>query len=495
MEKKINEELSKINEAILPGTFLEKVKKNVDVNYVISDYYLRYAREETRTSKQLMFFYDRADRVQNCNKFWSLDKYERNKIKNLKRTYLCRDKFCANCKKVKQSIRSAKYLDSLYKYDDDLYFLTLTVPNASDSNLKSCVNNILKSFSKFIKYLNGEIKVKGIDFKKFGYLGAVRSLEITYKKKEEKRNRFHPHIHAAIILKNYNSPKSYIHNRYSEGHENIRLFTQDEILIQKLWFLIVNNIKVTKENLQYYDSKKVNKSSIKKTVKKKNPGYSCTLDKFKPGQYAEVFKYMIKDKDQDGDVMDYETFRCLLHSLNGVRQLQGYGVLYNCKDIEKEEFENIANKKVKDFLVILDSLENKKEVEEDINKICKEQDYTVISEKKLVNAVKIQSLKTKNNIIFSNEEFQDDKLSQEEIKFFISLGKEEKKFSDEKEKIRAAIMNKANELYKKEDIIKNIDSYVRIVMFICEKRHLDFWKVINMLGIFKEGIKNEDEFK
>ena len=100
MEKKINEELSKINEAILPGTFLEKVKKNVDVNYVISDYYLRYAREETRTSKQLMFFYDRADRVQNCNKFWSLDKYERNKIKNLKRTYLCRDKFCANCKKV-----------------------------------------------------------------------------------------------------------------------------------------------------------------------------------------------------------------------------------------------------------------------------------------------------------------------------------------------------------------------------------------------------------
>ena len=84
MEKKIN--LDEINNAILPGTFLERVEKNVITNVTISQYYEKYAWEEAHTTKQLAFFCDRAERVKNCNKFWTVDRYELNKIKNLKKT-------------------------------------------------------------------------------------------------------------------------------------------------------------------------------------------------------------------------------------------------------------------------------------------------------------------------------------------------------------------------------------------------------------------------
>ena len=487
-EKKIN--LDEINNAILPGTFLERVEKNVITNVTISQYYEKYAWEEAHTTKQLAFFCDRAERVKNCNKFWTVDRYELNKIKNLKKTYLCRDKFCANCKKVKQAIRSAKYIEKLYEYDSSLYFLTLTIPNVGDENLAFSVKNINAAFSKMINLLNGKVKIKDVDFKKFGYQGAVRSLEITYRKKEERIKRFHPHLHVAIVLKNYVPPKAYIQNKFSLGKENVRLFTQDEILLQKVWFLLVNNLKVTKENLKNYESKKVDKSSIEKTTRKKNPGYSCTLDKFRPGQYAEVFKYMIKDKDQEGTIMDYQTFKVLMKSLNNVRQLQGYGCLYNCKEINDTEFLTLADDKIKKILSILDSLEEKKTVEEEIKKIRKEKDFTIISEKKLLNAIKIQSLKERNNIpddyVYENEE-----LSQDEIKYYINLSKESEVNKKVKEEIREIIINKAYEIGKEKEIIKHIDKYVNIVLKKQENNNESWWKVISSLGFLKEEVKKE----
>ena len=36
-----------------------------------------------------------------------------------------------------------------------------------------------KSYSQFNRYISGNLKIKGIDFKSWGYLAAVRSLEIT----------------------------------------------------------------------------------------------------------------------------------------------------------------------------------------------------------------------------------------------------------------------------------------------------------------------------
>ena len=228
----------------------------------------------------------------------------------------------------------------------------------------------------------------------------------------------------------------------------------------------------------------LNKSSIEKTTRKKNPGYSCTLDKFRPGQYAEVFKYMIKDKDQEGTIMDYQTFKVLMKSLNNVRQLQGYGCLYNCKEINDTEFLTLADDKIKD------SLEEKKTVEEEIKKIRKEKDFTIISEKKLLNAIKIQSLKERNNIpddyVYENEE-----LSQDEIKYYINLSKESEVNKKVKEEIREIIINKAYEIGKEKEIIKHIDKYVNIVLKKQENNNESWWKVISSLGFLKEEVKKE----
>ena len=143
----------------------------------------------------------------------------------------------------------------------------------------------------------------------------------------------------------------------------------------------------------------------------------------------------IKDKDQEGTIMDYQTFKVLMKSLNNVRQLQGYGCLYNCKEINDTEFLTLADDKIKKILSILDSLEEKKTVEEEIKKIRKEKDFTIISEKKLLNAIKIQSLKERNNIpddyVYENEE-----LSQDEIKYYINLSKESEVNKKVKEEIR-----------------------------------------------------------
>jgi hypothetical protein len=94
-----------------------------------------------------------------------------------------------------------------------------------------------------------------------------------------------------------------------------RLYCSEEILIQKIWFLLLNNIKVTKKSIDELEE-----------------GYSCTLDKFPPEDYAELFKYMTKERDEKGNVLTYDNFVSLYYGLYRVKQIQGYGCLYQITD-------------------------------------------------------------------------------------------------------------------------------------------------------------------
>lgn len=481
-----------INNAILSEEFLHQVLENSKNNKFIAEYYYKYSAENTTTKKQRMFFYERADRVKHCNNVWQLDKYSKSKVKNFKKTYLCRDKFCSNCKKVKQAIRSKKFLKELVKYDEDLYFLTLTVPNASDVTLGSTIKKMEKSFSTLIRYLNGNLKIKGVDFKKFGYLGAVRSLEITYRTKEEMKNRFHPHFHAAIILKGYKPGRQYIQNKYSLdkfGKKDMRLFTNDEILLQKVWYLLNNGIEVNKSNLKEYKVEEhLNKGLSKGSVRvkyKKNPGYSVTLDKFRPGEYAEVFKYMIKDKDQDGNVMDYDTFKVFMVALNRVRQLQGYGVLYNVKDDEEgdEEIINEVENHIERFLAYLSLIEpggRPVEVQETIEKVVEENDYTVITEKKLFNSLKIAFLK--ENITPGGIVEDDEKLSEDEKQYYYRVGKILKNEKEEKEKIINFIRENSLDL----KTLDQLKMWADLVYRESVKTNLSYGEIIGKWGICRK---------
>lgn len=304
---------------------LQNVIDNIDYNKVIIDYYYRFANDCS-----IAFNNDllkrKADRLSFCNKLWQLDKYELQKIKDFKKTNLCHDKFCANCKKVKQASRMARYIPELENYKDNLYHLTLTVPNCSGQELLSTYKLMAKSFRRIIRYLDGSLKVKGVNFSKFHYKGAVRSLEVTFK-----GNSYHPHFHVGLVLNTDLSKKniinSFSYNNRKSIRELNRLFCKEEILIQKVWYLLINGIKVTKTAIDNLFE-----------------GYSCALDKFSDNDYVELFKYISKDFDEKGNILTYDNFVSLYYGLYRVKQIQGYGCLYNINDdidldILNEQFE------------------------------------------------------------------------------------------------------------------------------------------------------------
>jgi hypothetical protein len=229
----------------------------------------------------------------------------------------------------------AKYIPELEQYKDNFYHLTLTLPNCCGSDLLYTYKRMASAFKKLIIFLDGRKIISGIDFSSFGYEGAVRSLEITFK-----GDSYHPHFHVGLVLNTQLHEKDII-NKYSYDYRSTfpelkRVFSSEEVLIQKVWYLLLNNIKVTKKNIEELEE-----------------GYSCTLDKFPSDDYAELFKYMTKEKDELGNILTYENFVSLYYGTYRVKQIQGYGCLYRINDdgdlesleAQYEEFiENIRKK-------------------------------------------------------------------------------------------------------------------------------------------------------
>ncbi|MFP7737978.1 hypothetical protein ACLHDF_32785, partial [Priestia aryabhattai] len=155
---------------------------------------------------------------------------------------------------------------------------------------------------------------------------------------------------------------TYSHDRYNK--ENKRLFTDEEILIQKIWKLLNTGTKVTKKAI---DSMRL--------------GYSCTIDKFKEDDFLELFKYMTKSTSEEDTILTYEQFKTLYYTLFKTRQIQGYGCFYNLKDVEVsiEEIEDLYNP----YIEALQKEENPVEILESPTELAKDEDYIVISRKKV----------------------------------------------------------------------------------------------------------------
>lgn len=303
---------------------LKKVVDNREYNNIIVDYYNRFSNAGSISfSKDLLI--KKGERIDYCNKYWQLDKYEKLKIKDFKKTNLCHDKFCANCKKVRQAGRMSKYIPELEKYKNSLFHLVLTVPNCRGQELNATYKKMAKAFRRIIRYLDGTLKIRNIDFSMFNYQGAVRSLEVTFHS-----DSYHPHFHVGIILNPdlfVSDSKNIINNySYNNNHgikELKRLFSKEEILIQKIWYLLMNDIKVTEKSINELDI-----------------GYSCMVNKFNEDDYAELFKYISKGADENGHLLTYDNFVSLYYGLYRVKQIQGYGCLYRLDDdIDLEELE------------------------------------------------------------------------------------------------------------------------------------------------------------
>lgn len=301
--------MANLENARVPVDLLVNVVNNIEYNKIIIDYYQKYAIELGDPKKKTLE--NKVENIEMCNKFWDLDAYHKLKIKDYKKTNLCKDKFCNNCKKVKQAARMAKYMGELEKYKDYAHHLTLTSPTVPGLELKDKIKLMSKCYTKLHRYLNGTDKIKGLDFSSWGYEGSIRSLEVTYKK-----NIYHPHYHCFLVLDGFKQSLKTNINDYSIKYGKVEIgFSDEEILIQKIWYLLINQIRVTKSNIDNLDT-----------------GYSCKLDKLENGDYNELFKYMTKEVDEVGQVLTYENFKTLYVALYRVKQIQGYGCLYQITD-------------------------------------------------------------------------------------------------------------------------------------------------------------------
>lgn len=338
--------------------FISDIIKNNSYNEKIISYYHKLQKEED------INLGNKIQSIEECNQFWILDKYEEQKVKDFKRTNLCKDKFCNNCKKVKQASRMTQFIPVLKELEKefDLFHVVLTVPNVeghSSDDLSSTIKRMYDSYRKLNHYLLNLKKIKGLDFTTYGYVGSIRSLEVTFNK-----DSYHPHLHCIFVMKKDLELKKRHKNCFSRSRKNgLRKFSDLEILIQKIWYLTNNNIKVTQKSI----------SELKE-------GYSCMIDKVEEQHYFEVFKYMTKSNSDEKELLTYNNFKTLYYSLYRVRQIQGYGILYNLKeDLNLEQVvDNFYNAIIEELQKKENPLECLETPEEVLNN-----NYIVISRKKI----------------------------------------------------------------------------------------------------------------
>lgn len=311
-----------LSEQIIDRDYFQDLKFKISHNYQIADfYYGKY--EETGEEK----FLNKSKFIDGCCKLWDVDFFQQLKVKNIKRVNLCKDKFCFNCQSmlaVKRQLQFGPILD-MHRQDYDVYHLVVTVPNCGGEELKALIKKMYKKFPFLLRYFRGKAKVKNINFLQYGYAGAVRALEVT---QNQETKEFHPHFHCMVLLKKGLNLEGEICNAYSYGKENgFHKFSKLEILLQKIWWLLMNDERVTA-----------------KAIEELKQGYDVYLTDSE-GYYHEVFKYACKgafDPDKGAFLYKEQTFWTLYGALNNRRMIQGYGKLYNFNDLDGDILDDEA---------------------------------------------------------------------------------------------------------------------------------------------------------
>ena len=308
--------------------WFKDLQSKVQYNVYQSEYYELMAddyNDETYRRK--------AERTLSCSKVWDLNYYVRHGLKQIKSITRCQDAFCYVCQSLKAQRRFQLFSPILKELEQeyDIFHIVFTVPNVSGQRLNWTLDKMYSRFGRLIAYLKGEKKVKGLDFFQYGYCGAVRSVEITTGKRKN-GNDFHPHFHTMFVFsKNPPNMEKVIENSFSNGKydyvtkkHKVTYFSKFEWLLQRIWCLLMLDIKVTKENIvDIYGA----------TDGLYKDGFDVKADNAE-GKYHEIFKYAIKGTYKKEKIFTYEDFCYLENALKNRRVYETYGILrdYNFND-------------------------------------------------------------------------------------------------------------------------------------------------------------------
>lgn len=383
---------------VIEKDYFLKLNDFIKFNYQIADFYMDMFKENKEEK-----FYNKSGSVASCAKYWDINYYQEQAIKDITRVCLCKDKFCFNCQSmlaVKRQTKFSPILDS-FKEDYKICHFVLTVPNCDSDELLPLLDKMYLKFPQLMRYFNGVKKVKGINFLKYGYGGAVRGLEVT---RNPETKQFHPHFHCMILFsKNINLKQKHVNSFSYDNGNLVRKFSDVEILIQKIWYLLMNDIRVNKKNIDELQE-----------------GYSVMLEDSE-GYYHECFKYACKgafDIDKGVFIYDEFVFRVLYEALYCRRMIQGYGKLHNFNDLDSEILEVEC---YEDYLKLITELSEK---EKPLPRV--EQLDDIINQK----SCKYISKSNLKRLILDNKEevlSKYDHCSKEELKLCIEAQKREVK--------------------------------------------------------------------
>lgn len=342
-------------ERVIDRGYFQDLKNHISHNYQIADFY--YDKYECTGEKK---FLSKSIDIDSCCKYWGIDFFRQLKIKNIKTVNLCKDKFCFNCQSMlagKRQLQFGPILD-MFRKTNDVYHLVVTVPNCEGEELFPLLNKMYKKFPFLLRYFKGQAKVKNIDFFKYGYEGAVRALEVT---QSQVTKQFHPHFHCMVLFKkDLNLEQKYINDYSFDDGKIVHKFTELEILIQKIWYLLMNDERVTA-----------------KAIDELNLGYDNYMS-YSEGHYHEVFKYACKgafDEDKGAFLYKEQTFWTLYEALDNRRMIQGYGKLYNFKDLDGEILESEVSEIYDKIISALNDFEKPSSVEESLDDIIERSVY------------------------------------------------------------------------------------------------------------------------
>lgn len=199
----------------------------------------------------------------------------------------CNNRFCYSCNKIRTGKMINNYLPVIQRMDD-LYFVTLTIPNCKQDVLKQKIRGMIQTF-QLIKDAARKRFERGTGEK----FSGIRKLECTY---NQKRNDYHPHFHIVV-----------------KGLESATAIVED-------W-------------LMHYPEAVVEAQDVR----------PATLNSVK-----ELFKYFTKfwnskqDKQRELKPVDYVSLNNIFCSIRGLRIFQPFGLdEYKIDESDSIESEDI----------------------------------------------------------------------------------------------------------------------------------------------------------
>lgn len=105
----------------------------------------------------------------------------------------CKNRTCMVCNSIRTAQNLNKYQPVFNAWSDNMYMVTLTIPNCSKGKLKDSIEGMFNNFTKIKNTLRERWrKGKGVKFE------GIRKFECTY---NPIRNDYHPHFHILVSSK------------------------------------------------------------------------------------------------------------------------------------------------------------------------------------------------------------------------------------------------------------------------------------------------------